>query len=106
MDGVIYVDKLNEKKILIQIIGVLVAISNDSMTIGEGEKYLFSPRMVKKLIDEKCDNRIVDIINEGCELEDIESLIPDKLEKNLDYLEKKALDILKSYEVIDNINWS
>ena len=99
-------DKVHEKKILIQIVGVLEAISNETITITEGEKYIFSPRMVKKLTDERCDVRIVNIVEEGCELEDIESIVPKKLKETLFSLKEKTLEILKSYETIENTNWT
>ena len=78
------------------------AISDDAITIDEGEKILFSPRMVKRLIYEKCDEEIVSIIEEGCELEDIESLIPQKLWETITALKKTALAKLKLYEVCEN----
>lgn len=39
---------------------------------------MFSPRMVNKLKAKMCDEKIVEIIMRGCELEDIASLIPEK----------------------------
>lgn len=106
MDGAINMDILSEKKIMIKIIGVLEAIKNNSMSITEGEKYLFSPRIVKRLIDDNCDERIINIIEECCELEDISSLIPNKLIVNIDLLKERTLELLKSYETVEMINWN
>ena len=106
MVGVIEMNKSIEKVLLINIIGTLEAISNNAISISEGEKFLFSPQKTRKLINMGCDDRIVSIIEEGCELEDIESIIPHKLPENILKLKKRALDIIMKYEKIDNIDWN
>ncbi len=87
-----------EKMLLISIVGTLEAIREGALTINESEKYLFSPRMIKQFRDEQYQESILDILEKCCELEDIESLIPDKLDFSIRELEKEALEALKGYQ--------
>ena len=98
-------NEIEEKKILIKIIGVLESLSHHAITITEGEKYIFSPKFSKELINMGCNKKIIDIIEECCELEDIESLIPEKLDQNINLLKLKSIDILKLYDKFDEIDW-
>lgn len=95
----------DEKIILISIVGILQAIKNDKLSIDEAEKFLFSPYMVGKLRIKKCNESIIDIIERGCELEDIVSLIPDKLSTAINELENMTLDLMKNYENFDKNFW-
>lgn len=95
----------DEKIILINIVGILEAIKNDKLLIDEAEKFLFSPYMVGKLRIKKCNESIIDILERGCELEDIVSLIPNKLSKTIDELENMALGLMKNYENFDKTFW-
>lgn len=72
-------EKVDEKMLLLAIIGSLEAMKNRAVTIDEVEKFIFSPRMIKVLREKKCDKKIVDIVEKGCELEDINSLLPEKI---------------------------
>ncbi|MDO4477347.1 MAG: DUF3969 family protein [Clostridia bacterium] len=106
MDGVISVNKIEEKKVLIKIIGILESLSYNAITIPEGEKYIFSPKFSKRLIDMNCNKNIIDIVEECCELEDIESLIPEKLDQNINSLKLKSIEVLKSYDKFDSRDWN
>ena len=97
--------KIEEKKILINIVGILECIKNDSITITEGEKWLFSPRVVEFLKNEGCNKKILEIIEEACELEDIETIIPQKLAGEIIKLKERAIEELKFYELFENEQW-
>lgn len=94
-----------EKILLINIIGVLEAMEEKALLIDEAEKYLFSPHMIEVLKKENFNIDIIDILERGCELEDIESLLPDKLMENILELKQKALTIITEYPKIDNRFW-
>ena len=96
---------LNEKMLLISIIGTLEALKEDGLSINESEKYLFSPHMVQVLKEKECNKSIIDIIEKGCELEDIASLLPQKYINNVEELKQEALAILKHYEVFEQKFW-
>lgn len=83
-----------EKFILINVIGLMDSLKDGLVTIDECEVYLYSPYSIKKLSDLKIDNNIIDLIEEGCELEDIESLVPEKLDNAIDSIKKKASRLL------------
>jgi len=91
-------EKVDEKMLLISIIGSLEAVKSSAVTIDEVEMFLFSPRMIKTLREKKCDEKIVGIIEKGCELEDIKSLLPEKLGEVINELKQEAIMLVKNYE--------
>ena len=90
--------KVNEKIILLSIIGSLDAIKEEAVSIDEIEKFLFSPHIYHKLKQKGYSGDILQIIEEGCELEDIFSLLPDKFDGVIDNMRRKSLLLLKNYE--------
>lgn len=88
----------DEIRVLTIAIGILDALKQGTINIEFAEKNIFAPKYVKELKEKKCNGEIIKIIEEGCELEDIESLVPQKLANNIEILEKKALELLKMYE--------
>ena len=62
---------------------------------SEGEDILFSPKNIKKLEQDGCDSRIIAIKWEACELEDIESLLPMRLDEIINDLKDKSLELLR-----------
>lgn len=95
----------DEKLILINLVGIFEALKKKRLSIREAEKIFFSPRMVNRLKFLKCNEKIVDILERGCELEDIASLLPDKLIKVIEELEENSFDIMKQYPVFDHMFW-
>lgn len=91
-----------EKSILISVIGCLEALSSGCISIDESEQYIFSPRTTKKLNELKINGDIISLIEKGCELEDIESLLPDKLEITISELKNEAMGLLKEYDENSN----
>ncbi|OTC16825.1 hypothetical protein AW118_25855 [Escherichia coli] len=51
-----------------------------SVTIDESELLVFCPFFARTLRRKGCDKELIDIIYHGCELEDIESLLPERHE--------------------------
>lgn len=98
-------EKVDEKMLLISIIGSLEAIKNSAITIDEVEKFIFSPRMIKMLREKKCNEKIVGIIEKGCELEDIYSLLPEKLDEVIYELKQEAIMLVKNYEEYSKMVW-
>lgn len=54
---------------------------------------------------EYVNEKIVELISRGCELEDIVSLIPQELEKVLEEIKQEAIEIIKEYETFDEKFW-
>lgn len=101
----IYYKSIDEKVILINIVGVLESIKNNAITIDEAEKFIFSPYTRKKLCDINCDARIIEIVEKGCELEDIASLIPECFDEEIARLEEESFQLLKTYSEYKNEFW-
>lgn len=100
--------KTNEvdiKILLISMIGVLVAVKEKKMSIEEAEKFIFSPCFIQK-VKESCDEeQLIDILERGCELEDIESVLPDRLEYNIQILIDETLNLLGLLEKKEEDFW-
>lgn len=95
----------SEKMMLIGIIGVLEVLKKNGINIDESEKILFSPHMIKKLQGYGCSAKILKILEKGCELEDIASLMPEKLYEVINELQQDSLNLLKEYKVYDKSFW-
>ena len=85
-----------DKKALIMIIGILDSLYDDAISIEDANELYFSPKTTIQLKKNNVDSEIINLVWECCELEDIYSLIPHKLKKNIVMLKNRALDILKS----------
>lgn len=90
----------NESERLISIIelGLLSAIEKQLISIEEAEGYLFNPLTVSKLEAYGLDEKVIEIIREGCELEDIQSLVPEKMSSNIKRLKEKVVRNITSIE--------
>ena len=97
--------KVNEKIILLSIIGSLDAIKEEAVSIDEIEKFLISPHIYHKLKQKGYSGDILQIIEEGCELEDIFSLLPDKFDGVIDNMRRKSLLLLINYEEYNHFFW-
>ena len=83
----------------------LELLKNKIITINEAENFVFSPYMINKLQSVKCNNKIIKILEKGCELEDIESLIPEHLLKVIDELQKEVFELIKEYQFFERETW-
>ena len=88
-------NSLNEKILLIRIIGTLEAIKSGRLSIDESERLLFSPRVIRQLKEKNCNTIIIHILEKGCELEDIASLLPQELLKSIEEMKQEALEEMK-----------
>lgn len=77
-------------------LGLCVAIENGVLNIEEAEAYLYSPYTMEQL--EKLDvaQELIDIIHLGTELEDLESLLPEKLSSGIEEIKTSTLEFMKS----------
>lgn len=96
---------IKEKEVLIAIIGTLESLKRNVISIEEAEKFLFSPYMAEMIEEKKYRPEIVHIIECGCELEDVESLLPQKLQNSISDLQDVALSLLKQYPMYDMERW-
>lgn len=96
---------LNEKMLLISIIGTLESIKVGVLSVNEAEKFLFSPYMVQRLKEKKYNEAIINLLEEGCELEDILSLLPENLEKEIERMKYNAFIEINKYEAFEEKFW-
>lgn len=61
-------------------LGICTSLKENLIDIECAERILYSPYMMEKLKKFQLSSKVIDLINQGTELEDIRSLIPEKLE--------------------------
>lgn len=98
MELIINIIGKQESERLLSIIqlGLVSALENEIITIEEAEGYLFNPFTVEKLQKYGFSEEVIDIIREGCELEDIQSLVPEKLLSNIFRLKEQIVKNISS----------
>ncbi len=85
-----------EQLIAVICIGVCVALKYGTMSINEAENRIFSPYTISTLEHLGLSGRLIKLIHMGTELEDIESLIPDRLNAAINEMKDEAVDLLRS----------
>ena len=91
-----YVDKF----MAILLSGVLHSLKEGTITIDESELLVFRPFISRVLHKNNCDKELIEIIDLGCVLEDIESLVPEYIDDALKNLITKTSDF--TYAIKDN----
>jgi hypothetical protein len=76
----------SEKFIDLFLLGTLYALKNKVISIDEAEGFIFTPKISKLLSQNNFTNDLSNLIIDCCELEDYESLLPDKLDDRIDEL--------------------
>lgn len=94
-----------EKLLLINILGTLEALKNKKVSIDESEAIIFTPYTFFTLEERDVDKKIIDLLQECCELEDVESLCPDKLDNVIEELKQRTLTLLDNYEEYKTRKW-
>ncbi|MBP5577237.1 MAG: DUF3969 family protein [Treponema sp.] len=94
-----------EKLLLINILGTLEALKNKKVSIDESEAIIFTPYTFFTLEERGVDKKIIDLLQECCELEDVESLCPDKLDNVIEDLKQRTLTLLDKYEEYKTRKW-
>lgn len=89
-------DNINEQIVLVDIIGLLTCVQEGVITIDEAEVYMFSPYTVDKLKKSGVSDEIINLIECGCELEDIRDLLPQELDKTINELKNRAIGYIKN----------
>ncbi len=93
--------KAAEKLLCVLNIGLMHCIKTGILCIEEAENYLYSPYSMKKLEEANINAEIIDLIHLGCELENVERIIPDKLDKSIDEIISNAVKVLKEIPPVD-----
>ncbi|MHC5217940.1 DUF3969 family protein [Enterococcus sp. LJL128] len=84
-----------ERMVLINFLGFIEAIATKALSIDDAHIYFFSPYTVRVVMDKGINEEIITLLKKSTELEDIEALIPEKLEEILEDYKKTAILLLK-----------
>lgn len=86
------------------ILGVLIILRNKKISIDDAEKLVFRLGVMEYLNSISIDQKIVDLVMLGNELEDVESLIPEQLDSEIQKLIDMATTNLSNRKISDNIS--
>ncbi|WEZ08478.2 DUF3969 family protein [Priestia flexa] len=95
-----------EKILLLNVIGLIEGLDGNFITIEEAEKFLFSPYVMTLVDSMGVSKELLEVIHLGTELEDVESLIPEKLSESLIEIKEKSINLLKKrkeYKLQDKV---
>lgn len=96
-------DKQASKFISFLTLGVLTALDKNLISIDEAEGFVFKPYLAKFLEQIDSDEKLIEIINIGCELEDVECLIPEQLQASIEELIQKTITVISQNEDFDRL---
>ncbi|OCG24544.1 hypothetical protein A9G45_09295 [Gilliamella sp. HK2] len=85
----------SEKFVDLFLLGTLYALKNKVISIDEAEGFIFTPKVSKLLSQNNFTNDLSNLIIDGCELEDYESLLPDKLDDRIDELIVNVINMIR-----------
>lgn len=77
-------------------IGLCVALEQGTVSIEAAEHYLYSPYTLEKLEELGVSPQLRRVVQLGSELEDVASLLPEKLDESLAEMKQAALEILQA----------
>lgn len=98
MEMVIQVEDKTEVERFLAIlnIGLCVALQQGALSIEAAEQYLYSPYTLEKLRELGVSSQSLAVVHLGTELEDVESLLPEKLDDSLAEMKERAFHILQT----------
>lgn len=85
-----------ERLIAILNLGVCSALDNNVLSIEEAAAYLYSPYTMEQMKKLGLAQELIDTIHLGTELEDVESLLPDKLKDSIEEIEAETLKFMQA----------
>lgn len=95
--------KVDEKKLLVSIIGLISSLQNEAISVDECGAYLFKPGTITNLNMLSCNENILEILEECLFIEDIYDT--KELNDLLNKLKTEAVDELKKYNELVYDNW-
>ena len=88
-------DVEKRKMVLLLAIGISMALQKEVITLDEAEKFLFTPYTAVSLEKKGFSSEIVKIIDLGCELENVLSIIPYHWDSSINEILELSLEELK-----------
>ncbi len=84
-------------------LGILHCLERNVISIDEAEGFIFKPYVSELLRKINSSDELVRIIELGCELEDVESLIPGRLGFHINELIEQTISMLKNSKEIGRL---
>lgn len=98
-----------ERFVLIIIVGLLNSLQHNVISIEDTECRFFSPYTYNMLKKMNVKKDIVELVMDGCLLEDFDSIISDKLDNEIIRIKEKALSLLNKHKNVrsnvDTYHW-
>lgn len=76
-------------------LGICAAIKNGVLSIEEAEKYLYSLYTMEQLEKLGVAQDLIDVVHLGTELEDVKSLLPEKIQDSLEEIRVETIKFLQ-----------
>ena len=98
MEMVIQVEDKTEIERLLSILslGLCSALEQGALSIEAAERYLYSPYTLELLQKLNISPEVLQVVHLGTELEDVESLLPEKLDESLAEMKELSFKILQT----------
>jgi hypothetical protein len=87
-----------ERLLAVLSLGLSAALKHQVIALDEAEQLLYSPFTMTKLRELGGPHELLELIQAGTELEDLESLLPHDLTDSLTQMEHQALSLLATGE--------
>lgn len=84
-----------EHLIAILNLGICSALDNNLLRIEEAATYLYNPYTMEQMKKLGLAQELIDTIHLGTELEDVESLIPDKLRDSIEEIKVETIKFMQ-----------
>jgi hypothetical protein len=94
-----------ERFVLILNLGLLSAIKEQVISAEEATNYFHVPYTAQKLEEIGVSKSVIDLIYNCCLLEDVEELVPNKIDNSIETEKNKTLAILKTLEKPSKIKY-
>lgn len=85
------------------ILGVLYSLEHKLISIDDAEGFIFMPSVAQILCKAQLPNELIDIIESGCELDDIVDLVPEQLNNNIKELMIQTMSVLKNSKKVGRL---
>lgn len=86
-------------------LGICAALENQALSIEEAEFYLYSPHTMEQLQELGVAQELIDVVHLGTELEDVKSLLPEKLSDSIAEIKVESIKLLKSLRSVSPNNF-
>jgi hypothetical protein len=94
-----------QRAVLVLILGLTEALLHKAITIDEAETALFLPANLSFLEGYGINKDILELVELGMELENVETLIPEELEISIIEIKDKALKLLTEIGQAESFDW-